>query len=37
MKITEDQIIKTYSKKRGNCNRSTLFRYEYDFTCFACG
>ena len=37
MELSEDQIIEKYAKHCRHCNRSTLFPYEYEFTCFSCG
>ena len=37
MQLSEDEIIQKYGKHCGNCNRNTLFPYEYEFTCFSCG
>ena len=37
MDLTEDQIIEKYGKHYGHCNRNTLLRYEYEFTCVVCG
>ena len=37
MVLTEDEIIQTYAKRCGHCNRNTLLPYEYEFTCIACG
>ena len=37
MNLTEDEYIQKYAKKCGHCNRTTLLRYENEFTCFSCG
>ena len=37
MKLTEDEIIQSYGKHCGHCNRSTLLPYEYEWTCISCG
>ena len=37
MELTEDEIIQKYGKHCGRCNRNTLFPYDYEFTCLACG
>ena len=37
MELTEDEIIQSYAKKRGHCNRKLPFPYEYEFSFFSCG
>ena len=37
MELTEDEIIEKYGKQCRNCNRNTLFTYEYEWSCFSCG
>ena len=35
--LSEDEKIEKYGKKCGHCNRNTLLRYEYEWSCFGCG
>ena len=37
MELTEDQILEKYAKQCRQCLRTTLLRYEYEWTCVACG
>ena len=37
MELTEDEIIQTFGKHCGHCNRNTLLPYEYEWSCFSCG
>ena len=37
MNLSEDEIIKTYSKHCGHCNQNTLLPYQYEWTCVSCG
>ena len=37
MELTEDEIIRKYSKRCGHCNQNILLPYEYEWTCLSCG
>ena len=37
MELTEDQIVKKYSKHCGHCSRNILLLSEYVWICFGCG
>ena len=37
MELSENEIIKKYAKKCGNCSQKTLLPYEYELTCISCG
>ena len=37
MEIPQDEIIQSYAKNCGHCNRNILCPYPYEFTCFSCG
>ena len=37
MELTEDEVLQSYEKHCGNCNRKTLLPYEYEVTRNSCG